>query len=113
MQSIFASILTIAKGTSIIVENMFENRYKYVSELKKMGAKITIEDKTIIIKGCRKLSGSSVYSTDLRGGAALITAALIAKGKTKINNIDYILRGYENIEKKLSKLGADIKLINE
>ena len=66
MQSIFASILTISKGTSIIVENIFENRYKYVSELKKMGAKITIEDKTIIIKGTRKLTGTTVYSTDLR-----------------------------------------------
>ena len=66
MQSIFASILTISKGTSIIVENIFENRYKYVTELKKMGAKITIEDKTIVIKGIRKLTGSKVYSTDLR-----------------------------------------------
>ena len=110
MQSVFASILTVARGTSIIVENIFENRYKYMSELKKMGAKITVEGKTAIIKGTRKLTGSKVISTDLRGGAALVTAGLIAKGKTEITNIDYILRGYENLDKKLRNLGANISI---
>ena len=110
MQSVFASVLATAKGTSVIIENIFENRYKYVSELKKMGAKITIEGKTAIIKGVRKLSGAKVNSTDLRGGAALVTAALMAKGKTEVTDIEYILRGYEGLDKKLRKLGANITL---
>ena len=109
MQSIFSSILTNAKGTSVIIENIFENRYKYTSELKRMGAKITIEGKTAVIKGVKKLSGTSVNSTDLRGGAALVIAGLVAKGETKINHIEYILRGYENLDEKLRKLGANIR----
>lgn len=110
MQSIFSCVLTTAKGTSMVVENIFENRYKYVAELIKMGAKIKIEGKTAVIKGVRKLSGSKVISTDLRGGAALVIAGLVAKGKTQILNIDYILRGYEDLDKKLEKLGAKIKI---
>ena len=110
MQSVFASMLTMAKGTSVIVENIFENRYKYMSELKKMGAKVTVEGKTAIVKGVRKLSGARVFSTDLRGGAALVTAALAAKGKTEVLNIEYILRGYEGLDKKLKMLGANITL---
>lgn len=110
MQSIFASMLTVAKGSSMIVENIFENRYKYVNELTRMGAKITVEGRVAIIKGVRKLVGAELNSTDLRGGAAMCTAALVAKGTSKINNIEYILRGYENLDKKLRKLGAKIKL---
>jgi len=110
MQSIFASILTIAKGSSMIVENIFENRYRYVNELRRMGAKISIEGKVCVVKGVRKLVGTEVSSTDLRGGAAMCTAALAAKGISKINNIEHILRGYENLEGKLTKLGANIKL---
>ncbi len=108
MQAIFLSMLTVAKGTSVITENIFENRYKYTAELKRMGAKIIIEGKTAIVKGVRKLSGASVSATDLRGGAALVLAGLIASGKTKIDKIEYILRGYENLDKKLSNLGAKI-----
>ncbi len=108
MQSIFASILTVAKGNSLIVENIFENRYKFINELGRMGAKVTIEGRAAIIKGVRKLTGTDVYATDLRGGAALVTAALAARGITKINNIQYILRGYENLDKKLTSLGAKI-----
>ena len=110
MQSVFASMLTTAKGTSVIVENIFENRYKFMTELKKMGAKITIEGKTAVIKGVRKLSGAKVISTDLRGGAALVTAGLAARGKTEITNIEYILRGYEGLDKKLQQLGAKIEI---
>lgn len=110
MQSVFASMLTTAKGTSIIIENIFENRFKYVPELKRMGAKIVIEGRTAVIKGVRKLYSASVKCTDLRGGAALVLAGLVAKGKTKINNIEYILRGYENLDKKLRKLGANINI---
>ncbi len=111
MQSIFASMLTTAKGTSIIVENIFENRYKYTQELIKMGAKITVEGKSAVIRGTKKLYGADVKATDLRGGAALVLAGLTAKGKTQIDNIEYILRGYEKLDYKLKNLGANIKII--
>ena len=75
-----------------------------------MGAKITIEGRSAIINGVRRLTGTTVKSTDLRGGAALVVAALNSKGKTKIDNIEYILRGYENLDKKLNKIGANIKI---
>ncbi len=111
MQSVFASILTTAKGTSLVIENIFENRYKYVNELRKMGAKVTVEGKICVIKGTRKLFGATVEATDLRGGASLILAGLNAKGKTTVNNAKYVLRGYENLDKKLNSLGARIELI--
>ena len=110
MQSVFASMLTLAKGSSMIVDNIFENRYKYVNELARMAAKITIEGKVAIVKGVRKLVAADVTATDLRGGAAMCMAALAAKGKSKISNIEHILRGYENLDKKLTKLGANIKM---
>jgi len=112
MQSVFASILCTAKGTSIITESIFENRYKYLNELKRMGAIVNIEGKNAIIKGTRKLYGTNVEATDLRGGAAMILAALTAKGTTNINKIEHVLRGYENLDIKLKKIGADIKMIN-
>ncbi len=110
MQSIVATTLSVARGTSIIVENIFENRYKYVQELNKMGAKITIEGRTAVIKGVRRLNRANVKATDLRGGAALILAGLNSKGRTTVENIEYVLRGYENLEKKLRSLGANIKI---
>ena len=113
MQQIFSAMLTKANGTSIIVENIFESRYKFFSELIKMGAKVTIEGKTAIITGVKKLHGTELVCTDLRGGAALMVAAIMSKGKTKINNIDYILRGYENIDFKLNSIGAKIKIEDE
>ena len=109
MQSVFGAMLTTAKGTSLIVENIFENRFKYTNELNKMGAKITsVCTNGIAIKGVKKLSGSEVESTDLRGGAAMIIAGLAAKGTTKVDNIGHILRGYVDIDKKLNSLGAKI-----
>ena len=111
MQSVFTAILSVAKGTSIMVENIFESRYKYVQELIRMGAKITVEGKSAIIKGTRKLYGTNVRATDLRGGAALVVAGLTAKGETTIEDIEYILRGYENLDKKLSILGAKIQKV--
>jgi len=111
MQSVFTSILTTAKGTSVVVENIFENRYRYINELNKVGAKTTVEGKIAVIKGVRKLSPAELTSTDLRGGAAMCTVALAIKGKTKINDIEYILRGYENLDKKLTSLGAKITKI--
>lgn len=111
MQSVFASILTTAKGSSMIVENIFENRYKYTSELIRMGSKITIEGRTAVIKGVKNLTGTTVQSTDLRGGASLVVAALRAKGTTTIEQIGYILRGYEKFDKKLRQLGANIQIV--
>lgn len=108
MQSIFGTLLSTAKGTSIITENIFENRYKYVQELNRMGAKINVEGRTAIIKGTKRIQGANVVASDLRGGAALIIEALVAKGVTQIDNVHYILRGYENIEEKLKGLGARI-----
>ena len=110
LQQIFAAMLVKASGTSIIIENIFESRYKYISELRKMGAKVTVEGKTAIIKGARKINATTVVCTDLRGGAALVIAGLMAKGKSRVENIGYIQRGYENLENKLGSLGAKIKL---
>ena len=112
LQSIFGALLSTAKGTSIITENIFESRYKYVQELNRMGAKIKVEGRSAVIKGTRKIQGANVIATDLRGGAALIMAGLIAKGITQIENIGYILRGYENIEQKLKNIGAKIFVEN-
>ena len=108
MQSVFAAGMTVAKGTSVIVENIFENRYKYMQELTRMGAKVTIEGRTAIVKGIKKLQGAKVKATDLRGGAAMVVAGLVAYGVTEVEEIHYILRGYEQFEQKLSKLGAKI-----
>lgn len=110
MQSIFATALTTARGTSVIIENIFENRYKYTQELIRMGAKITIEGKTAIIKGVKKLYGANVKATDLRGGAALVIAGIAAKGITNIENIEYVLRGYEKFDKKIQNLGITMKV---
>lgn len=112
LQSIFGALLSTAKGTSIITENIFESRYKYVQELNRMGAKIKVEGRSAVIKGTRRIQGANVIATDLRGGAALIMAGLIAKGITQIENIEYILRGYENIEQKLKNIGAKIFVEN-
>ena len=110
MQSIFGAVLSVAKGTSIITENIFENRFKYLAELRRMGAKNKQENNVAIITGVRKLSGTNVKSTDLRGGVAMVLAGLEARGITQVDNIEYILRGYENIDKKLIKLGANIQI---
>ena len=105
------AVLTKAKGTSVIVENIFESRFKHVPELMRMGAKIKIEGKVALIDGSENLYAAAVTSPDLRGGAALIVAALGAVGETVIGGLSHIDRGYENIEKSLSDLGADIKRI--
>ena len=108
LQPLFTTFLTICKGTSIVTENIFENRYKFTQELKRMGAKINIEGKTAIIKGVKKLHGANVESTDLRGGASLVMAGIAAKGTTKVQKVEYILRGYDNLDRKLNSLGANI-----
>ncbi|MFR5682661.1 MAG: UDP-N-acetylglucosamine 1-carboxyvinyltransferase [Clostridia bacterium] len=113
MQSIFAGALTTAKGSSVIIENIFENRYKYVNELIRMGAKMTVEGKMAVIKGVKRLCAATVEATDLRGGATLVLAGLPAKGTTRVNHIEYLLRGYENLDKKLNNMGAKITKVEE
>lgn len=108
LQAQFLALQTISEGISVITENMFETRFKHVPELLKMGAKITTRDRMAIVRG-GKLFGANVVAHDLRGGAALILAGLAAKGQTTISGIQYVDRGYEQIEIKLASLGADIK----
>jgi len=111
MQSQYLTLMTIAKGTSIIVESIFENRYKYVNELIRMGANITLEGNTAIVQGVPSLKSAMVEAKDLRGGAALVEAALMAEGKSEITGIKYIERGYENLVEKLIAIGANIQKI--
>ena len=106
-------VLSIADGTSRIIESIWESRFQYTEELNKMGANITAQGKSAFFEGVEKLSGSPVYSSDLRAGAALIIAGIIAEGTTEIYNLEHIDRGYENIEGKFRSLGAIIKRINE
>ncbi len=107
-QAPIMALLCVANGTSIFVENIFENRYKHVCELNKMGADIKLEGKVAVVKGVSELYGTSVAAKDLRGGASLIVAALKAKGITRLKDIYHIDRGYDNIEIYLSQLNAKI-----
>jgi UDP-N-acetylglucosamine 1-carboxyvinyltransferase len=109
MQAQFMAIMSIADGTSVITETIFENRFMHVAELKRMGADITVEGATATVRGSKKLNGAPLMATDLRASASLIVAALAASGETTINRIYHLDRGYERIEKKLWKLGAEIK----
>lgn len=113
VQAPLTAMLSVADGTSVVVENIFECRYKHVSELIRLGAKINVEGRTAVIEGVPYLTGASVVSPDLRGGFALVIAGLAAKGETVISGVEHIDRGYENPEKLLSLLGADIKRIKE
>ncbi len=108
MQPQIMAMLTLAQGTSIITETVFENRFKHVSELRRLGADIKVEGQTTIVKGVPKLSGAVVEASDLRAGAALILAALVAENGTVIENIEHIDRGYERLEIKYGSLGARI-----
>lgn len=108
MQSQMMAMLTMVKGTSVIVENVFENRLQVADEFKRMGARIKVEGRSAIIQGVKRLQGAQVKASDLRAGAALIIAGLIAEGDTEICNTHYIDRGYEGIESKLVALGAKI-----
>ena len=103
------AMLSLGYGTSVMVETIFENRFKHVSELSRMGARIKIEGRVAIIEGVESLYGAKVKCTDLRGGGALVVAGLSAKGRTVISNLEHIDRGYENIEENLRKLGAEIE----
>lgn len=112
MQQPISVLLSISEGTSIVTESIFESRFKYLDELKRMGAKINVEGRVAVIEGINKLSGAPVSATDLRAGAAMVVAGLVAEGKTEISNIGYIDRGYEKLEDKLNKLGAKIHRID-
>lgn len=107
------AMLAVAKGTSVIVETIFENRFKHVGELARMGAKIKIEGRVAIIDGAERLYGARVNCTDLRGGGALVVAGLAARGTTVIDSVGHIDRGYEKIEEKFKLLGADISRIRD
>ncbi len=109
MQSQMTSLLSVACGTSMVIETIFENRFMHVCELKRMGARIKVEGRSAIIEGCARLTGAKVRATDLRAGAALILAGLCAEGTTEILDVDHVDRGYCNIDDKLRKLGASIK----
>ena len=106
-------LLSLADGTSIINESIWESRFQYTNELNKMGAQITAQGKSAIFEGVENLYGASVYSTDLRAGAALIIAGIVANGTTEIYNLKHIDRGYENIEEKFRNLGANIKRVKD
>ena len=110
MQPIISVLQMISKGNSVITENIFENRFKYANELKRMGAKVDVKSNNLIIKGIKRFHSNIVTATDLRGGMAMVLAGLNARGKTRINNIEYILRGYEDLDKKLQAIGANIEI---
>ncbi len=113
MQPQFMALLTLARGTSVLTENIFENRMKHAEELKRMGAKIRVEGRTAIIEGVERLYGAFVESPPaLRAGAALVLAGLAAEGETQVVDIEHIERGYENLVGKLQKLGAEIEVFN-
>lgn len=110
IQSPFMALACTAEGTSVFVETIFENRYKHVEELVRMGSDIKIDGRVAIVRGVERLSGANVVAKDLRGGAALVLAALAAEGITEVDNVCYVERGYEHIETALGALGAKIKL---
>ncbi len=111
-QAQMMALATVCEGTSVFVENIFESRYKHIGELLRFGAKISAEGRMAVVEGVKTLNGANVKSTDLRGGSALILAGLRANGITEISEIHHIDRGYEDIEKVLENLGADIKRVN-
>ncbi len=113
LQPQMAALLCIAKGSGMITETVWENRFQYISELARLGCHITVEGRVAMIEGSGNLSGAEVFATDLRAGAALVIAGLAAEGTTTIGNTKYIDRGYEAIELKLAGLGADIKRVSE
>ena len=109
MQPQILAMLTRANGCTVIIENLFENRFKYTAWLNRMGAQITVKDRVAVVKGVKNLHGATVLAQDLRGGAALVLAGLVAKGETEVLGVEHIDRGYYKIEEDLSALGANIK----
>jgi UDP-N-acetylglucosamine 1-carboxyvinyltransferase len=113
MQAQFMALATQAEGTSIIIENIFENRFMHAQELLRMGANVKIDGHRAIVRGQTPLSAAAVLASDLRASASLVLAALVADGETIIDRVYHIDRGYENIEEKLKGVGAQIRRIGE
>ena len=111
MQPQFATLLTVARGDSMVSESVWDNRFRYTEQLARMGANISVDGKSAFIKGVDKLHGAPVIANDLRAGAAMVIAGLMAQGTTEIEEIHHIQRGYDNIIEKLRSLGADIELV--
>ena len=108
-QPVVMSMAAVGSGTSVFVENIFENRYRHAEGLQRLGAKIKVEGKVAIVEGVDRLAGAPVEAWDLRGGAALVVAGLAARGRTEIEGVEYIRRGYEDIAGNLALLGARIR----
>ena len=113
MQPQITTVLSLAEGTSLVTESVWNNRYRYVDELKRMGASIQVDEKTAVVEGVDHLTGAPIQACDLRAGAALVIAALAAHGESEISHVQYIERGYENIVEKLRALGADIRSVDD
>ena len=113
MQPQITACLSLAEGTSLVTEGVWSSRYRYVDELKRMGANIQVDDKTAVVEGVDHLTGAPIQAYDLRAGAALVIAALAAQGRSEISNVEYIERGYEDIVSKLRAIGADIRAVEE
>ncbi len=113
MQPQITTMLSVAEGESVVTEGVWDNRFRYIEELKKMGAEISVEGKRALVTGIEALNPATVNATDLRAGAAMVIAGLMTEGKTTVQNIEYIDRGYENLVEKLTKLGADIHRVSE
>ncbi len=113
MQPQITACLSLAEGTSLVTEGVWSSRYRYVDELKRMGANIQVDDKTAVVEGVDHLTGAPIQAYDLRAGAALVIAALAAQGRSEISNVQYIERGYEDIVSKLRAIGADIRAVDE
>lgn len=111
VQAQFMAMLTVAKGTGVVIETVFENRFMHVAEFNRMGANIKIEGRTAVVEGVEELNGAKVNATDLRAGAALILCGLIAEGETEIGEIYHIQRGYVDIDKKITALGGNIEIV--
>ena len=112
MQAQYSALCCTAKGSTLVVENLFETRYRYAAELKRMGADITVRGRSALIRGVEKLHGAAVTASDLRGGAALVVAALKAEGQSAVLDLSHIDRGYADLEYKLKRLGAKIKRVH-
>ena len=113
MQPPMGALMCVAKGTSVITEGVYDNRYKYTNELRKMGAEIQVDGRVAVIEGGKRLTGAPVHACDLRAGAAMVIAGMCASGTTVVEDVHFIERGYENFVGKLKALGADIECVNE
>ncbi len=109
IQPIFSAFLTVAEGTSVVVENIYDARFQHIEELKRMGASVEINGKVSVIKGVEKLSATSIIGKDLRSTAALVVSAIVAEGKSEVRGLEHLDRGYEDLEDKFRALGAKIE----